>query len=44
MEYPKLEELNISNCTEREVVEQLGFFCIYDSGQYKWELTLRKTL
>lgn len=30
--------------TEREVVEQMGFFCIYDSGQYKWELKLRKTL
>ena len=30
--------------TEREVMEQLGFFCIYDSGQYKWELKLKKTL
>lgn len=30
--------------TEREVMEQLGFFCIYDSGQYKWVLKLRKTL
>jgi hypothetical protein len=29
--------------TEREVMEQLGFFCIYDSGQFKWILDLKKT-
>lgn len=26
--------------TERDVMEQLGFFCIYDSGQFKWILNL----
>lgn len=31
-----------STWTEREVMEQLGFFCIYDSGQFKWILDLKK--
>lgn len=29
--------------TEFEVMEELGFFCIYDSGQFKWILKLKKT-
>lgn len=29
--------------TEKEVMEELGFFCIYDSGQFKWILDLTKT-
>lgn len=32
-----------SSWTEREVMGQLGYFCIYDSGQYKWTLKLTKT-
>lgn len=28
--------------TEKEVMEELGFFCIYDSGQFKWILDLKK--
>ena len=28
--------------TEKEVMEELGFFCIYDSGQFKWVLDLTK--
>jgi hypothetical protein len=26
--------------TEREVMEEHGYFCIYDSGQLKWVLNL----
>ena len=28
--------------TEFEVMKELGFFCIYDSGQYKWILDISK--
>lgn len=28
--------------TEKEIMEELGFFCIYDSGQFKWILDLTK--
>ena len=26
--------------TERSAMEEVGYFCIYDSGQLKWELNL----
>jgi hypothetical protein len=27
--------------TEKQVMNSLGFYCIYDSGQLKWILNLR---
>ena len=29
--------------TEQKVMKSRGFFCIYDSGQFKWILNLKKT-